>query len=754
LAAANEKLVQECTMAQMKIEELTSRFQTEHNSNAAAAAALVEEKNSALLAKVQEELMLSSAEVRRLQEDLEKEIRNRVALSEQVSYFTSKVENMATLEGKLREKIRSLKSQRDEATAEGKTASDALDSLRAEHNELLSSQRSDQDNNDSNISSLVLQLSTLESEASELKEKCRTLEASLHAAEESSSLRTSFKVLMRVNDGQENWCLVSSVKEVDTESQEHGVADLRWFTESQCMDGWVKAHDTGAGVSSDAFSIDGEDQEELDLPPVLQDQLRGDFAIEREELSARVTALSEDALQSQQAFDTYRERAKQSLLKAAAEQRVSEGAAAVLREQAQELSSTIASQTKELTKLKEQHQQDAELWAGREAETEIEMKKLKEELAQAREDLAVAAIAEEQRLEKGAELESAYLESTAQANEWELKIEKLESDLNDKIEREKQLLAELKRKGDAARQLLVSKDSEIEALREKLKSAMTELKTPQTPSASTAADAAPTTTTKQEGTVTHTPSTNKMNLNHHQDESVQPRVLFSSSSETSIFTLDELEAIQQVRAQLLRTTAGQDHQPADTTTATPIPSDQQSVEQSFKMAVFNEELFKRAISREAELLDRLRVLKAEVQVLRSRQSLLSHTPRKKGGVPHTSSDSNIQQQANGENNGSSSSSAAAAVAKDEEEWEDSGSGSGSDGEREQRLMYLRQAFCGFFKAKQGMEMQNLARVMCAILGVSEEEQAEILESIERLVPALVATSTLESLSYNLTSFFS
>ena len=81
--------------------------------------------------------------------------------------------------------------------------------------------------------------------------------------------------------------------------------------------------------------LDGEDQEELDLPPVLQDQLKGDFAIEREELSARVTALSEDALQSQQAFDTYRERAKQSLLKAAAEQRVSEGAAAVLREQAQ-----------------------------------------------------------------------------------------------------------------------------------------------------------------------------------------------------------------------------------------------------------------------------------------------------------------------------------------------------------------------------------------------------------------------------------
>jgi hypothetical protein len=68
-------------------------------------------------------------------------------------------------------------------------------------------------------------------------------------------------------------------------------------------------------------------------------------------------------------------------------------------------------------------------------------------------------------------------------------------------------------------------------------------------------------------------------------------------------------------------------------------------------------------------------------------------------------------------------------------------------------MYLRQAFCGFFKAKQGVEMQNLARVMCAILGVSPEEQATILESIDRMGPALVATTTLESLSYNFSSLF-
>ena len=77
------------------------------------------------------------------------------------------------------------------------------------------------------------------------------------------------------------------------------------------------------------------DSADLELPPVVQEQLAAAFEAEREELQARIAALSAETVQSQQAFDTYRERAKQSLLKAAAEQRVSEGAAVVLREQLQ-----------------------------------------------------------------------------------------------------------------------------------------------------------------------------------------------------------------------------------------------------------------------------------------------------------------------------------------------------------------------------------------------------------------------------------
>lgn len=133
----------------------------------------------------------------------------------------------------------------------------------------------------------------------------------------------------------------------------------------------------------------------------------------------------------------------------------------------------------------------------------------------------------------------------------------------------------------------------------------------------------------------------------------------------------------------------------------------------------------------------------QIQLLRSRQSLIHHSPRKSthpdsaAGLPHRDSA--------GSDLSSAGPPAVEGLAQ-EDNWE--------SGEREQRLIYLRQAFCGFFRAKQGLEMQNLARVMCAILAVDAEEQSAIMESIERLVPALVATSTIESLSYNFSSLFS
>ena len=81
-------------------------------------------------------------------------------------------------------------------------------------------------------------------------------------------------------------------------------------------------------------------------------------------------------------------------------------------------------------------------------------------------------------------------------------------------------------------------------------------------------------------------------------------------------------------------------------------------------------------------------------------------------------------------------------------------GDAEEFEREQRLIYLKNAFCGFFKAKQGVEMQHLGRVICAILGLSAAEQESVMDSISKLAPAVVATSTFDAISGSLSSIFS
>ena len=83
-----------------------------------------------------------------------------------------------------------------------------------------------------------------------------------------------------------------------------------------------------------------------------------------------------------------------------------------------------------------------------------------------------------------------------------------------------------------------------------------------------------------------------------------------------------------------------------------------------------------------------------------------------------------------------------------------GSGELSSLEREQ---YLRQAFCALFRAKEGIEMQNLARVMCAILGLNEQQQGEVLERCEVLGTVNAAQSAVTdfsaSLSQQISSLF-
>lgn len=74
--------------------------------------------------------------------------------------------------------------------------------------------------------------------------------------------------------------------------------------------------------------MDGGD---IELPPVVQEELRASFQAEKQALLAQIEMLTAETAQSQQAFDTYRDRAKQSLMKSVADQRTAEESVAAIR---------------------------------------------------------------------------------------------------------------------------------------------------------------------------------------------------------------------------------------------------------------------------------------------------------------------------------------------------------------------------------------------------------------------------------------
>jgi hypothetical protein len=73
--------------------------------------------------------------------------------------------------------------------------------------------------------------------------------------------------------------------------------------------------------------------------------------------------------------------------------------------------------------------------------------------------------------------------------------------------------------------------------------------------------------------------------------------------------------------------------------------------------------------------------------------------------------------------------------------------------KEQRILYLRNAFRGFVRAKEVVEVQHLGRVICTILGYPTEEQKLITDTIANFAPAIVSAASSDSLSNQISSFF-
>lgn len=116
--------------------------------------------------------------------------------------------------------------------------------------------------------------------------------------------------------------------------------------------------------------------------------------------------------------------------------------------------------------------------------------------------------------------------------EWQGKLSALEAALEERVEKERVLQADAKRKSETARQLLTAKDQEIEALREKLRSVKASAYgTPQTPLSAPAEAAAPVSRRGAEvAEKDGAPSTLPV-----------PTTLFVSPTDSSVFSAEEVK---------------------------------------------------------------------------------------------------------------------------------------------------------------------------------------------------------------------
>jgi hypothetical protein len=227
------------------------------------------------------------------------------------------------------------------------------------------------------------------------------------------------------------------------------------------------------------------------------------------------------------------------------------------------------------------------------------------------------------------------------------KLAALEEDIKQLKAKEQQLMNDMKRRGDVARQMMMDKDKEIFAMRQKLQGF------DPTPVPSAAATSAP--------VINQAPSTPTRDEMHQDHAAVEAKVEVPSS-----------------------------------------PSSDPSNE------VHHEEHQRRQNQNiEATLRSKIKAMQAEIEVLRGRATLSPGPADNLTG----------------------------------------------HGEREKRFVYLKQAILGFFKAKQSVEMEHLGRVICAILGLTAEEQAMVMEGIASLAPIRTASTTFESLATNITSLF-
>jgi DNA repair exonuclease SbcCD ATPase subunit len=610
-----------------------------------------------------------------------------------------------------------------------------------------------------------------------------------------------FTIVLRVRDkGLQNvledsqpgstWCLLQRRDSVDSEPYYQWQEDatvIAWFKElcaQQILQKKVAASEENAKEALEAdeketevssFSISGNDEEEDDeekdhghdicgdltkdgegnlvLPDTLQDVSNCRLEIMKRDLQNQIEVLRGEVETNRIAFDRYRDRAKDTLRASIADQKELENKLAVYKEEVkQDLQGKekLEKRSRMLEMQLEEQQRDYENKLQMEHQKWVDIAenlgRLEDENMKLQHLLTSLQNQQSQSSSHSEELEALKAthneEMTAVADELHIIREK-----------ESQLEKEMKKRGDAARQMLTEKDKDIEQLRKSLSTLQQELKQlQQQPLIVPAAPAS----AQVDATVS---SGGKRGGLQWSDNSADPGASYK---------LDDILSTEEKRI------------------FDDIHHQESNASQNSKLF---EEVYRRARLRETELLDIIKMLKNEVNSMRKRFSLIraerqqfnsssstnlmnssfsqqqhhQHhlllTPRKTTGTPSTTKtpDDSVNtdpQTMTAHDLEFEGDVPVNRYVEDDNHWAEIEDSVRYDPEQEARLVYLKQAFSGFFRAKNPVEMQHLGRVICAILGVDIEEQGMIMEGITKLSPAVVATTTIDSITQQIASIFS
>ena len=276
----------------------------------------------------------------------------------------------------------------------------------------------------------------------------------------SLSAPSMFEVLLRVTYNNENWCLINRNKspvEIEMEKLEKlelPESIVSWYREQEVL-AW---RDSERNDSTSTFSIN--ENEFPVIPSTLQELMIQSFESEKEVLMKTISDLEKEKDQSFQVFEKFRERARQSLLKSANEQQSVENKIVVLNEQlATEKDATIKALSS-ASSLTSSYKEKLSALKRIILKDKLVIDDLRSLLNLVKEEMIM--ISDNQRKSLSSITVALAKQLNAEDKLQEIRV------LHDRIAsleaNEKRLLADIKKRGDLARQMIQEKDNEIKRL--------------------------------------------------------------------------------------------------------------------------------------------------------------------------------------------------------------------------------------------------------------------------------------------------